>query len=261
MPTQYERNRMAWALAARAQNAAATQLLRQRLPQYSIPIGDSRYTAPGHLFLGEYYYSYQDVAYPWDPSVLRSIREFEPTAMPVCIRSVWQRADYGNLEQPFVLIRHGIARAVRDPIIPLHSFRCELPIHPTRSLFESQPHSLAKYQPTYFEVNWYDVNDRPFGWDLPGQYKPFGWELYRKLYSSYENNRRGKDISDEYLDAHRTHKARKDKFDKEEGEYIERDVKRMQAKRASLMSDVDMKNAMNAAPDPDANRKITVAVP
>lgn len=223
--------------------------MHRAVPEFSIPIADSKYTCRGWLFRGEWFYSYPDVAYPWDPAVLRAIREFEPTAMPIVIRSRWQRADYGNLSEPITLVRHGIARAVRDPIGPIHSFRCEMPVrHHKRDQLWTSPHLHAHQPPNYVEVNHYDRQVRPFGPDLPGAYLPFDWSFYHMLYESYENGRRHQDISRDYLDEI---EAQDREFEKSKYDHVDRDAEAYMDKVAAEASDYEWKSALAGDPDPD----------
>jgi hypothetical protein len=231
-----------WVTQAQAQHNAAMSALNRSLPQFQIPIGNSKYTAPGYLFLGEYYYSYQDVMYPWDPAVIRAIREFEPTAMPITVRSIWQKADYGNLGEPFVLVRHGIARVVRDALLPTHKFRCELPVQPHDDV-HALPHVLAQNPANWVEVNHYDRDDRPHGLDLPGRYLPCDWALYHQLRDSYENNRRWQDIAEDFINPRTAIREARAAQKADQGAYVERDIAQMEARREPL-SDVEAKAAM-----------------
>lgn len=172
-----------WVEKARQEHRSYSETLARALPSFSVPIGDSDYTAPGWLFLGEFYSCVPDAEYPWDPAVVRALREFCPDAIPIIIRSVWQWSNYGelgHLAEPIILKRHGLARSIRDPILPIHNFHCEMPCTPYPGLL-IPGRDLADCRPNYIEVNWYDKEIRPHGFDLPGAYLPFDWEFFHSL--------------------------------------------------------------------------------
>ncbi len=227
------------------QHTAAEQELVRSLPEYEIPIADSLYTAPGYRMLNETFYCYKDVARPWDPAVIRAIREFEPTAMPITIRTTWQHMNRGNPQEPFTLIRHGIARCVRDALLPTHRFRCELPIHHEPSLFSSFPNIYTRVAPNYVEVNHYDREVRPYGYDVPGAYLPFNWDFYAMLYRDYENNRRWQDIASDLLDPQEEHEQQQIAADQEYDSYVAGEISKYWNEPAS---DLEWKNAMLAGP-------------
>lgn len=186
---------MHWTEIVRRRHAEAQNLLAQATQNHaiSVPIGDSDWTAPGYLLLGYFYSCVPDVAYPFDPAVLRAIRVLCPDAMPITIRSVWQWSNYhelGRLGDPVVLVRHGIARAIRvdDRVSSMHDFRCEMPAWPVPGL-RIPGRSISDCRPNYIEVSWEDRGVRSLGQDQPGAYLPFDWELYYSLRQSDIDNR------------------------------------------------------------------------
>jgi hypothetical protein len=118
--------------------------------------------------------------------VLRAIREFCPDAMPLTVRSVWRYANYGEMRPEFVLVRHALARAIRNPKLPVHDFYCEMPAtaYPGLCILGR---NLSDCVPNYIEVDWFDKQDREHGQDLPGAYLPFDWEFYYALRRGYED--------------------------------------------------------------------------
>lgn len=236
--------------------------LQEALPSYTIPIGDSRYTAPGWICLSYSYYCYQDVTYPWDPAVVRAIREFEPTMVPMTVRSVWQKADYGNLDhnEPLIIVRFGIARVVRDARIPIHNFQCGMPMHREPAL-RHDAHALAQVRPNWIELNNYADRDvRPYGPDLPGAFLPFDWELFNGLRIGYENGREHTEISGEIVEAHAADHAATEAARSAENAYIQRDIEAYQDKRLADVSDVEWSEVLTAdIPPPES--KPTVAIP
>jgi len=154
-----------WTEIARQSHTAAFTGLVNSMPSISVPVADSSWTAPGWLFDGILFSTVPDVQYPWDPAVLKFIREFDPEAIPIQIRYAYRWCNYhelGRIELPVVIMRHGIARYVRDPKFPVWDFPCEMT-------------SVGKsfHQPNQVRDIWQDNQIRPNGPDLPGAYMPF----------------------------------------------------------------------------------------
>lgn len=230
---------MSWVRQVRQRHAAFQQALAASLPDISVPIGDSDYTAPGYLYYGHFFSCVPDAAYPWDPAVLAAIREFCPDAMPILIRSVWRNGDYGQMDEPFVVVRHGIARAIRDPKLPIHeNLNCRMPSLPTRGLC-IPGRSILDCRPNYLEAEWYDPDNRPWGHDLPGAYLPFDWEFYHSLRRCHDDNS-GVTVR-AIMDQKRSERARRDRSRREEERYIRRDFEKFYSVEPS---DVEWKEAM-----------------
>ena len=255
MPSSHSQRILASAYQQR--HIAAGRALANSLPSYSVPIGNSRYTAPGYLFLGEEFFSYPDVAYPWDEAVLAAIREFEPTVMPITMRRIYQKADYGNLQKPFAITRHCIARLVRDPVIPVHEFRCDLPVVPEPSIF-ADAHVFSQVAPNWLEVRLWDPRVLPWSRDLPGEYKPYDWGLYHWLQDTYVDNQRPRDISAAYIEGKRAEKEREEKFETEEKAYIGRNVEK---DFSDEVSDLEWKQALYGRQEIPKKVSVSVSVP
>jgi hypothetical protein len=149
----------------------------------SVPIGDSPCTAPGWLFLDERFSCIPDSHYPWDPAVLRIIRqEICDDAMPITIRSTWMWSNYNELGyMPIMtLVRHGLARSVRQDGPAVHRFNCEMPSYKIPGLC-IPGRALSDCYPNQIWDNWYSKTDRPYGYDLPGAYLPFDWDYLQAL--------------------------------------------------------------------------------
>jgi hypothetical protein len=176
---------MNWAEIARRKNAAAFRQAQRRMPAVSVPVADSEWTAPGYVHVGHFYSCVPDACYPWDPTVLRAIREhIDPYAMPIVIRSVWRYSNYhelGRIDGAMTLVRHGLARAVPDlGRTERQNFFCEMPSTPVTGLkIPGLPWSACR--PNQIWDNWYDKTDRPWGMDLPGAYLPFDWDYFYAL--------------------------------------------------------------------------------
>lgn len=178
---------MDWLKNIQYQHAAANQALANRVnsASISVPVGDSPVTMPGWVKIGYFHSCIPDSQYPWDPAVLRAIREeIEPMAMPVLTRSVWRWSNYhelGKLGEPVVLVRHGIARVVRPPFpAPLEQFHIEMPTVPVPGLRISG-YDIRDCRPNQLWSEWWDTDQRDHGFDLPGAYLPFDWSFFYAL--------------------------------------------------------------------------------
>lgn len=252
---------MHWTEIVRRRHAAAQAALARRVNQMSVtvPIGDSDMTAPGYLHLGHFFSCVPDPQYPWDRDVLRAIRELCPDAMPVTIRSVWQWSNYGelgHLGEPMVITRHGLARAIESPVLPVHDFRCEMPSWPVLGL-RLPGRSLEASRPNYIEVNWYDKEVRLHGMDLPGAYLPFDWEFYHALRRSDEQARADlaasrREVAEDgdvmavgagarMVAEHQETIAHRDKHRREEAAYVTKDILEYHREEPS---DVEWKQVM-----------------
>lgn len=250
---------MSWLDLARQRHQSFQRALVQSLPSISLPVGDSDYTAPGYLFYGQFFSVVPDPAYPWDPAVLRAIRDFCPDAMPLRIRSVWRYANYGEMGPEFVLTRHGLGRAIRNPKLPVHSFHCEMPIGPIPGLC-IPGRNLSDCVPNYVEVDWFDKEDRPHGYDLPGEYLPFDWEFYYALRAGYEEkyDREGfASVYQKWAAPAASRKQRRERFRRDEGQYVDRDISRYYSQEPS---DLEWKQRiLGDAPNKDTS--VSVSTP
>lgn len=240
---------------------AAMAALEASVPTFSVPIANSKYTAPGWLFLGGSFYCYPDVAYPWDPTVLQAIREFDPELVPVTSRQTWQYAGRGQMLEPITLVRHHLARVVRDLKQPQSEwFQCALPVHENLDLNWS-PHVYAAIRPNSLEPMWHDKEVRPLSLDLSGAYLPYDWELYkscREYFESYEGNTRTpQEFADEITDSIEAEEAADEKWAAEEGAATEREIDDRIGFDAP--SELEMKQLF-LGPKPDTHKPF-VAVP
>lgn len=240
---------MDWMAEGRRRAQARLKSLADSSPAFSIPIHDSPETAPGWRFITEIYSCIPDAAYPWDPAIVRAIREFCPDAQPISIRTVWKSSALDGNVQTMVLLRHGIARAVRDPIAPIHSFYCHMP---------STPRSIHLSRPNYIEVNWYDKQIRPWGYDLPGAYLPFDWEFYKSLRTAYIDNLLPEELSDHLVNPFIARRELRRKQIREEQEYIDRDVQSYQQRRLDRASDQELAELAAGVVEPESPPAVSV---
>lgn len=112
-----------------------------------------------------------DVEYPYDPAVLRAIREFDPNTIPLTITRGF-RAQTGEVR---TFKFHVLSSHRWDPK-QAPSRACAFVIMPT---WGNAPH------PTHIDLHLENRELRP-GNGLPGGYIPFDWGVYYALRSSYQ---------------------------------------------------------------------------
>lgn len=242
---------MDWIAEGRRRAQARLKSIEESAPTVSVPIHDTAESAPGWRFLGEFYSCVPDVAYPWDPAVLRAIREFSPDAQPIHIRTVWKSSRLDGEPRTMVLVRHGLARTIRDPICPVHVFQCRMPSTPI-------PGAPRLTTPNYIEVNWYDKEVRPWGYDLPGEYLPFDWEFYYALRASSVKGLSGREVTMLLSNPYYERKERQARFAREEQAYIDRDLNEYAAKKLEQVSDVEREQYALGEPEPVRRPSIIV---
>jgi hypothetical protein len=212
-------------------------------PTLSVPIRDTAESAPGWRYLGETYSCIPDAVYPWDPAVVRAIREFCSDAVPISIRSVWKSSRLDGEPRTMVIVRHGLARSIRDPIAPIHHFDCIMPSTPVSG-------GVRLPKPNYIELNWYDKEVRPWGYDLPGAYLPFDWELHACLRRAYVDSLSPTELVDYLVSPYNARQKIRTKQKKDEEAYVNNDVQTYAAKKIAGMSDVELKEAVLGEPPP-----------
>jgi hypothetical protein len=241
---------MDWIAEGRRRAKARIKSLVDSAPALTLPVRDTAESAPGWRFLGETYSCAPDVAYPWDPAVVRAIREFCPDAQPILVRTVWKSSRLDGEPKTMVLVRHGLARAIRDPIAPVHSFQCRMPS--TGSV------GARLSTPNYIEVVWYDKEVRPWGYDLPGAYLPFDWEFYQSLRAAYVDSLLPAELSEKLISPYVARKARREKFRAEEQRYTDRDLERYARKKLQAASELEQRDFALAEPEPIHRPSIVV---
>jgi hypothetical protein len=219
------------------------------MPTFSIPYGDSDYTAPGWLFWDGFIYTYPDVMYPWDPAVIKAIREFCPDVIPITARTTYRYSNYneqGRLGDPVTFIRHGLARIVRDPKVQPHPAVCRLPIH-TTAFDRGDPHVLSAVEPNWVEVYWQDNEVKEHGQDLPGAYLPSDWELYYAVRRSYRDQESGRDQANRIIGPHKARYERQQQRRSRHPShcqcddcYVHRDILARRDSVVSRMSDAEI---------------------
>ena len=220
-------------------------------PSISVPVRDTAESAPGWRFLGEAYSCIPDAVYPWDPAVVRAIREFCPDVVPMTIRTVWKSSRLDGEPRTMVLVRHSIARAIRDPICPIHRFHCEMP--------STGVSGVRLTRPNYIELNWYDKEVRPWGFDLPGEYLPFDWELYESLRLAYVDSLMPDELSEHLFSPYQARQNRRKKHNREERAYRNQDIQEYTSRKMECVSELEERDA--ALGEPEIPRTPSIIVP
>jgi len=234
---------MDWIAEGRRRAQTRLQSIADSAPSLSVPIHDSADYARGWKFLGEFYSCIPDCAYPWNPSIVHAIREFCPDVMPISIRTAWQSSRLDGEPRTMVLVRHGIARYVRDPICPVHHFDCAMPSTPV-------PGGVRLRKPNYIELNWYDREVRPYGYDLPGAYLPFDWELYTSLRTAYVDNLNPEELVEKLIAPAERKKSVAAAQSADEHAYVDRDIQSYISKKLETLSDSEQKEVVMNSPPP-----------
>lgn len=236
---------MDWIAEGRRRAQARLQSLADSAPSVSVPIRDSADYARGWKFLGEWYSCIPDVAYPWSPVIVHAIREFCPDVMPITIRTAWQSSRLDGEPHTMVLVRHGIARYIRDPIMPVHNFDCAMPSTPIAG-------GVKLRKPNFIELNWYDRHVRPWGYDLPGAYLPFDWELYDSLRAAYVDNLSARELTEKLVAPAEAKKKEAAAASADQRAYVNRDIQDYATRKMETLSDSEQQEAvMNSlAPAP-----------
>jgi hypothetical protein len=253
-----------WAGIARRKHQNAQAELARMVNRHavSVPIGDSDATAPGYLQISRTFSCIPDAQYPWDRDIIRDLRAFEPDIMPAICRTTLQYSNYydhGRLGEPVTLVRHVLARAIRDPISAVHNYPVEMPSSPVPGLL-IPGRRLDQCTPNYIEWELYDRNIRPYGHDFPGAYEAFDWRaFYRfadgwsRLQEAREAARREEKAGETkavgaaagLISQERQTVSRREARRKDDGAYIDRDLS---AYYSVEPSDVEWKEAYLGEP-------------
>jgi hypothetical protein len=127
-------------------------------------VADSAASAPGWRELDVAYSCVPDVAYPWDPQIMKAIREFAPDAVPVWVQWVFLSPSETGNPEVVVFGRHALGRTVRNLTSELEPFRCVMPSMPCQGLTFERPNRI-----------WFihEGAPNPVAAELPGSFLPF----------------------------------------------------------------------------------------
>jgi hypothetical protein len=152
-----------------------TNYVAQEAPTVSVPLRDSIDTARGYRQIDEVWTCIPDSMYPWDPEVLKSIREFAPDTVPLWRLSVFFAPNTRNI---VVFGRHALGRHIEQPGYDLTPFRCSMPTMPCQGVSFKRPNKV-----------WFvheGVRNKDFQ-DVPGTYLPFDFGLAHRARESVGN--------------------------------------------------------------------------
>lgn len=170
-----------------------------------------------------------DPMYPWDPAVVKAIREFDPTFIPVWIRWVFMKPlDEAGSYQTVVYGRHALGRVVKNPHGTLEPFPVEMPSMPCQGIWFSRPNMIERF--------WMG----PQQGELPGCYLPFDWSLWKFCRESYLETS-AKKLKELTVDATKDTKERREAATQDELAYRSRDLEKFVQKKLDQVSEVDIK--------------------
>lgn len=145
------------------------------LPAVRLPLRDSIDTARGYRMIDEAWTSIPDTQYPWDPNILRLIREFAPDTVPLWRLSVFYAPNTRNV---VVFGRHALGRHIERPGYELTPFHCSMPSMPCLGTWFKRPNKV------WFVHEGARNRDYP---DIPGTYLPFDTGLLHRARASVAN--------------------------------------------------------------------------
>lgn len=145
-----------------------------QFPSLQMPVRDSFHSAPGWRDLGTYYSCVPDAVYPWDPVVMRRIREFAPDAVPLWIKWVFRSPEDESDPHVEVYGRHGLGRVLDKGRTETFPFHVTMPTMPSQGLYFKKPNNI-------WFIHDGAPNKRP---ELPGNYLPFDDTILDRAWES-----------------------------------------------------------------------------
>lgn len=206
-----------------------------------------------------FYSCVPDAVYPWDPKIMKRIREFAPDAVPMWVQWAFMTPqDTGN---PVVEVfgRHALGRVIKGNREPLEGFRVLMPTMPAQGLHFERPNAI-----------WF-IHQGPQGLhpeykDIPGDYLPFDHTIEEKAFDAS----RGFKMSEKEYKAYlydlmvtKPTEARKRRQDaiNDDMNYRQRDLEKYLRKVAEGISDVMMDEYHRAGGVRERESKPMVVVP
>lgn len=162
-------NKPAWMQQVLKQQQAQLRGLDNVAPAVNMHLKNR---TPGWRFIKEEVSCIPDSLYPWDPKVVKAIREISPDLVPIWIRRVFHTPYTDSRQETVVFGRHGIGQIVRKSY--------HVPISVSMPSGSNLPKPNAVY--------WYPVGDNdPRARDLPGAYIPFDWRFYKHVKANFRD--------------------------------------------------------------------------
>lgn len=143
----------------------------------TVPVRTDFHTARGYRFIGMFYTCVPDPVYPWDPKLMKLIREFAPDAVPLWVHWVFRTPRDIEDERDVIFGRHALGRVIKPARTGLTPFRCDMPTMPCQGLTFEKPNAI------WFIHQGDSPRDEYL--DLPGCYLPFDGGMVKKAWDSW----------------------------------------------------------------------------
>lgn len=231
--------------------------IREMPRPMSYEVADSPASAKGWREMEVVYSCVPDPAYPWDPTVMRAIREFAPDAVPMWVQWVFlSPGDTGNPET-VVFGRHALGRAIRNLTSELEPFRCAMPSMPCQGLTFERPNRI-----------WFvhEGGPSPQSPALPGSFLPFDGSILDRARRSAIGFRMTEkefveEMRRELIDRRREEEDRSRKALEEDMEARDKDFQAYADKQWEKISEVEASEFLRSAGERKRQPKPTVVVP
>lgn len=226
-------------------------------PTLGYRVADSFASAPGYREMDVVYSCVPDPAYPWDPQVMRAIREFAPDAVPMWIQ--WVFMSPGETGNPEVVVfgRHALGRTIQNLTSELEPFRCAMPTMPCQGLTFERPNRI-----------WFVHEGAPHPQypDLPGSYLPFDGSILDRAKKSAIGFRMSEKEFVEYMRQEFIEKAREEKDRRraaleDDLEARRRDFEAYADKQFERISEVEAAEFQRSAGKREVPARPTIVVP
>ncbi len=143
------------------------QDLETNAPVYDIPIHTR---TPGWIFIKEELSCIPDPLYPWNPKIVKAIREIDSNLVPLWSKRIFRTPYSDSRNEHIVFGRHGLGMRTKSSfVIP---FDCPIP-----SGYQfPKPNNIYRI---------FEGEDSKVARDLPGEYIPFDWRIYKYVKNNY----------------------------------------------------------------------------
>lgn len=233
--------------------------LDKALPRLSYRQADSFHTAPGWREMDVSYSCIPDPVYPWDPVVMRAIREFAPDAVPMWVHWVFMSPSETGNPEAVVFGRHALGRRIRNQASELEPFRCAMPTMPCQGLTFERPNRI-----------WFihEGSPNPEHPSLPGTFLPFDGSILDRAKKSAIGFRMTEKefiahLKEEFIEKERRAKDLRKRQLQEDLEYRQRDFEKYARRHVENISDVEADEYLRAMASGELVRRPnpTVVVP
>lgn len=226
-------------------------------PKLAYKVADSFATAPGYREMDVVYSCVPDPAYPWDPQVMKAIREFAPDAVPMWIQWVFMSPHETGNPEVVVFGRHALGRTIQNLTSELEPFRCAMPTMPCQGLTFERPNRI-----------WFvhEGGPNPQYPDLPGSYLPFDGSILDRAKKSAIGFRMSEKEFVEHMKLEMIEKAREESNRRRAAleadlDARERDFEAYADKQFERISEVEAAEFQRSAGERDRPTRPTIVVP